>query len=74
MDIYNSFIIVSNFNYCPLAWHLCSASSTNTMEKVQERALCFINNDFTSSLQDLLSSTNTVALHVRRMKQMARSF
>ena len=41
------------------------------MEKVQERALRFINNDFTSSLQDLLSSTSTVPLHVRRMKQMA---
>ena len=40
------------------------------MEKVQERALHFINNDFTSSLQDLLSSTSTVPLHVRR-KQMA---
>ena len=70
MTIYNSFII-SNFNYCPLAWHFCRMSSTNKMEKVQERALRFINNDFTSSLQDLLSSTNTVPLHVRRMKQMA---
>ena len=70
LTIYNSFI-VSNFNYCPLAWHFCSMSSTNKMEKVQERALRFINNDFTSSLQDLLSSTSTVSLHVRRMKQMA---
>ena len=70
MTIYNSFI-VSNFNYCPLAWHFCSASSTNKIEKIQERALRFINNDFTSSLQDLLASTNTAPLHVRRMKQMA---
>ena len=46
-------------------------SSTNKMEKVQERVLGFINNDFTSSLQDLLSSTSTVPLHVRRMKHMA---
>ena len=67
---YNSFIVL-NFNYCPLAWHFCSMSSTNKMEKVQERALRFINNDFTSSLQDLLSSTSTVPLHVRWMKQMA---
>ena len=62
--------IVSNFNYCPLAWHFCSASSTNKIEKIQERALRFINNDFTSSLQALLASTNTVPLHVKRMKQM----
>ena len=70
MTIYNYFI-VSNFNYCPLAWHFCSTSSTNKLENIQERALCFMNNDFTSSLQALLTSTNTAPLHVRRMKQMA---
>ena len=68
--IYNSFI-ASNFSYCPLAWHFCSAASTNKLEKVQERALRYINNDHTSSLNDLLKSTNTQPLHVRRIKQMA---
>ena len=66
MAIYNSFI-VSNFNYCPLAWHFCSTSSTNKLEKNQERAIRFINNDFTSSLQALLTSTNTALLHVRKI-------
>ena len=70
MTIYSSFI-VSNLNYCPLVWHFCSTSSTNKLEKIQERALRFINNDFTSSLQALLTSTNTAPLHVRRMNQMA---
>ena len=41
MTIYNSFI-VSNFKYCPLAWHFCSASSTNKIVKIQERALRMI--------------------------------
>ena len=70
MTINNSFI-VSNFNYCPQAWHFCSTTSANKLEKNQERALGFINNDFTSSLQALLTSTTTATLHVRRMKQMA---
>ena len=70
MTIYNSFIGF-NFNYCPLVWHFCSTSSTNQLEKNQERALRFINNDFTLSLQALLTSTNTAPLHVRRMKQIA---
>ena len=52
--IYNSFI-ASNFSYCPLAWHFCSVTSTNKLEKVQERALRFINNDFTSSLNEFLN-------------------
>ena len=70
MTTYNSFI-VSNFNFCPLAWYFFSTSSTNKLEKNRERALRFINNDFTSSLQALLTSTNTAPLHVRRMKQTA---
>ena len=68
--IYNSFI-ASNFSYCPLAWHFCSVSSTNKLEKVQERALRFINNDYSSPINDLLKSTNTQPLYVRRLKQMA---
>ena len=68
--IYNSFI-ASNFSYCPLAWHFCSASSKNKLERIQERALRFISNDYTSSLSTLLTTTNTQPLHIRRLKQMA---
>ena len=70
MVIYNSFI-ASNFSYCPLAWHFCSIASTNKLEKVQERALRFINNDYSSSLKKLLSQTKTEPLHVKRLKLMA---
>ena len=70
LTIYNSFII-ANFNYCPLEWHFCSQASTSKMEKVQERARRFINNDFSSSVQALLASTNIEPLHVKRLKQMA---
>ena len=52
--IYNSFIS-SNFSYCPLAWHFCSTASTNKLEKVQQRALRFINNDYSFSLFLFLS-------------------
>ena len=68
--IYNSFIS-SNFSYCPLAWHFCSIASTNKLEKVQERALGFINNDYSSSLRKLLSQTKTEPLHVKRLNLMA---
>ena len=54
--IYNSFI-ASNFSYCPLAWHFCIVASTNKLEKVQERALRFIKDDYSSSINDLLKST-----------------
>ena len=38
--------ILSNFNYCPLVWHFCSKTSMHKIEKIQERALRFLNNDF----------------------------
>ena len=50
--IYNSFI-ASNFNNCLLAWHLYSATSTNKLEKqIQERVLSFVNNDYSSPLDE----------------------
>ena len=70
LTIYNSFI-VSNFNNCPLAWHFCSAASTNEIERIQERALRFIYNDFTLPLKTLLVNSHTIPLHVQRMQKMA---
>ena len=70
LAIYNSFI-TSNFSYCPLAWHFCSVSKHNQTRKRPGRALRFINNDYSSSINDLLKSTNTQPLNARRLKKMA---
>ena len=40
--------VYSNFNYCPLVWHFCSAKSVKKMEKIQEQALIILDNDFSS--------------------------
>ena len=32
-------LIFSNFIYCPLVWHFCSAALSQKIEKIQERAL-----------------------------------
>jgi hypothetical protein len=45
LTIYYSFIL-SNFNYCPVTWHFGSEKNTKKMEKIQERALRFIYNDY----------------------------
>ena len=42
------------------------------MEKIQERALRFICDDFESPLQDLLQKNGVLPLHISRMKLMAR--
>ena len=69
--IFKSFIS-SNFNYCPLIWHFCGQCSTNKLEKVQERALRFVYNDYVSPYADLLKTAGTEYLHIKRVKEMAQ--
>ena len=71
MIIYKSFIL-SNFNYCPVIWHFCSKHSTKKMERIQERALRFVTDDFESSLENLLKKTSSNLLHVNRIQLIAR--
>ena len=43
----NSFII-SNFNYCPLVWYFSTAKQLQKIEKIQERVLRFLHDDYVS--------------------------
>jgi hypothetical protein len=38
LTIFHTFIL-SNFNFCPLAWHFCTNKNSKKLEKVHERAL-----------------------------------
>ena len=44
-------LVYSNFNYCLLVWHFCSAKSVKKIEKIQERALRILYNNFSSDLE-----------------------
>ena len=46
-NLVNSFTY-SNYNYCPLFWHITSANSICVIEKIQERLLRFQFDDFYS--------------------------
>ncbi|XP_045191580.2 uncharacterized protein LOC123548413 isoform X3 [Mercenaria mercenaria] len=70
LTIFHTFIL-SNFNFCPMAWHFCSEYNTKKMEKLQERALRFVYNDYSSSYKELLTKVNLPSLHIRRMRIMA---
>ena len=59
--------VYSNFNYCPLVWHFCSAKSMHMIEKVQERAPRFLHNDHASSYNDLLLKSQRCTMHVHRL-------
>ena len=65
--IYDSFIL-SNFNYCPLAWLFCGKTNNQKLDKLQERSLRILYCDYSSHFQDLLGNTSTESILTTRIK------
>ena len=63
-------MIKSQFNYCPLVRIFCSRKSNNLINKVQERALRLITNDYQSSFNILLDKCNEFSVHQRNMQTL----
>jgi hypothetical protein len=61
LTIFHTFIL-SNFNFCPLAWHFCTEKNSKKIEKVQERALRFVYEDYNSSYDNLLTKAKVERL------------
>ena len=62
--IFKSFIS-SNFNYCLLIWYFCSQCNTSKFEKVQQRALRLVYNDYIYSHADLIETAGAEYLHIK---------
>ena len=69
-NIYQSFI-APHFNYCSDVWHFCSKSSSDKLEKVNERALRFVFKDKNSSYKPLLNKLGTLSLNEQRLIKIA---
>ncbi len=46
--------MLSIFYYCPIVWRFCGKVNKTKIEKIHERALCFMFNDKKSSYSSLL--------------------
>ena len=55
--IFNS-IIKLQFSYCPLVWMFCSRTSKNRINKLHERSLRIILNDYSSDFNILLENNH----------------
>ena len=64
---YNSFI-ASNFNYWPLVVHFCGKANSNKLEKLQERSLRILYNDFDSPIHNLINESGQRTLLSNRLK------
>ena len=67
----NSFIL-SNFDYCPLAWFISSAKSLNKVENLQKRAPRFLQNDYHSSYETLLHKSGKTTVNVQNLRNLCK--
>ncbi len=64
--IFNAFV-VSNLLYCPLVWRMCCVSYCKKIEKIQERALRYLLNDFNNTYSNLLHTASKSILYLARL-------
>ena len=63
--IFNS-IVKPQFSYCPLVWIFCSRTSNN-VNKLRERSLRIVLNDYSSNFNILLENNNDISNHHRNI-------
>ena len=56
-----------NFNCCPMVWHFCNQKSSQKVENLQKRTLQFLQNDYTSSYDDLSEISNKLTMTIQRL-------
>ena len=61
----------SHFNYCPLVWMFHSHSINNKINRLHQRALGIVYNDFKSSFKNLLEIDGTVSIHAKNLQKHA---
>ena len=63
--------IESQFSYCPLVWMFCSCTMNKKINRIHERALRIVYQDYESSFEDLLKRDNSLTFHNRNIHQVA---
>ena len=63
--------IESQFSYCPLVWMYCSRTMNTKINRIHERALRLVYQDYTSTFEELLIKDNSLCFHHRNIHQVA---
>ena len=53
----------SQFNYCPLTWIFYNRTTNNKINKLHERALRLVYDDYVSAFEELLEKNNSFTIH-----------
>ena len=62
--------ILANFNYCPVVWYFSTSKQVQKLERIQERALRFILNDYNLDYDSLLVKSNNVTMELKGMRSL----
>ena len=62
--------VISYFNYCSLVWHFGNLKNIHLTEKLHERAIRFIYDDYESEYFELLKEKKLCTLYMRRLQDM----
>ena len=63
--------IESQFSYCPLVWMFCSRSMNNKINRIHERALRIVYQDYSTTFEGLLKRDNSLTFHHRNIHHVA---
>ena len=61
----------AQFNYCPFIWMFHNRSLNHKINKLHERALRIVYNDYSSSFESLLNEDNSFTIHQRNLQKLA---
>ena len=64
-------LIASEFGYCPLAWMFHSRKLNSRVNKLHERALRIVYQDYTCSFTEVLEKDNSTTIHSRKIQLLA---
>ena len=65
----NAFVM-SNFNYCSLAWNFSSAQSLSKIENLKKKAFRFLLNDFDSTYEGMLEKSVYPNMNLKRQRTL----
>ena len=68
---YGRTFVLSNFTYCPMVWYFCNQSDKNAIEKIQERLLRLVHNQYDMSYDQLLEKSSMSSLELQRTRTLA---
>ena len=57
------FFFEFHFNYCPLTWIFYSRKTNNRINKLHERTLRLVYNDYKSTFADFLAKDGSFTIH-----------